>query len=241
MKRRINSIPQTLYSYWGGKPLSFLRRLTLQSFHKYNPDWKIVLYVDTKISNLDFVEQKELPEEIKLFCKGMAPHHISDVLRWYLLYKQGGIWADMDILFIKPLPKNIKNSEFMCFRKYHSIGFLGSYKGNTNYKTMYELITKPNSKIYNAHDYQCFGSRLLNKKWQPTVNYTNIPKELVYPFEWDHPEQIFNENNNGTKNTIGIHWYGGNPLSKKWDNLLTATNYDFDNTICKYIKEVLHD
>ena len=60
------------------------------------------------------------------------------------------------------------------------------------------------------------------------MDYTKIPAI----WEENHFEQI--------KDTgIGIHWYGGDPLSQKYNNLLTHKNWkDFDCTITAAIKSV---
>jgi hypothetical protein len=40
----LKEIEKTLHTYWGGDSMSYLRYLTLASFRKLNPDWKIFLY-----------------------------------------------------------------------------------------------------------------------------------------------------------------------------------------------------
>jgi len=44
-------IPRVMNFYWGGGNLSYLQYLTVFSFNKFNPLWKIVLHTPTVISN----------------------------------------------------------------------------------------------------------------------------------------------------------------------------------------------
>ena len=61
--------------------------------------------------------------------------HKSDFIRYYLLHKFGGVWSDMDILYIKPIHQLLHNKESRKAPAYyyyergksipgHAIGFL---------------------------------------------------------------------------------------------------------------------
>ena len=41
----MKNIPKVCYLYWGRMPMSQLQVLTPISFHKYNPEWKIIIYL----------------------------------------------------------------------------------------------------------------------------------------------------------------------------------------------------
>ena len=43
--RLIKMIPKKCHLYWDGSPMSWLNLMTVDSFHKYNPDWKITVYL----------------------------------------------------------------------------------------------------------------------------------------------------------------------------------------------------
>ena len=44
----LTKIPKIAHFYWGNEKLPYLRYLTIYSFHKYNPDWEIRIYVPNK-------------------------------------------------------------------------------------------------------------------------------------------------------------------------------------------------
>lgn len=39
--------------------------------------------------------------------------------------------------------------------------------------------------------------------------------------------------------SIGMHWYGGTPLSQEWNKKINHENFaSFNNTICKLITQI---
>jgi len=204
-------IPKIAHFYWGAKTLPYLRYLTLYSFKKYNPDWKIILYIP-KILNEDiswktfeqkylidtedcFYKIKDLKIEISIFdmesigfSNTLSEVIKSDILRWHLLYESGGLWSDMDILYFKSIDYGIPSFDYdacLCFNnihRYHSIGFLLSKKNCEIFKDMVEVAKRD----LNMNDYQSVGWQLLfntvgDLKNIKYKNVYNIPMEVVYP------------------------------------------------------------
>jgi hypothetical protein len=42
------NIPKICHLYWDESPMSWLQTITIKSFHRYNPDWKIIIYLPEK-------------------------------------------------------------------------------------------------------------------------------------------------------------------------------------------------
>lgn len=123
-------IPQRLLLYWGhNQPLSWLRYMTVESFVRLNPDWKVWVFhplkpvVDepwltpehesSKWDGKDhFADLLLLPNvqvlpvdwEAYPMCRGLRSEvHRSDFLRYSLLHHVGGVWSDFDILWFRPM------------------------------------------------------------------------------------------------------------------------------------------
>ena len=127
----MTNIPKKLHTYWNGSSMSELQTFTLSSFHKYNPDWEINVYVpkqDARSSQKyipDYTGKDYFPsvkamdyvniKTIDLDDYGINPelHDIlrSDIFRYYKLYDEGGVWSDFDVVWLKPM-SHFKNIEY---------------------------------------------------------------------------------------------------------------------------------
>lgn len=89
--------------------------------------------------------------------------HKADIVRIIKLYEHGGIWFDLDVLFIKPIPLEIMiTNNFQYFSYYNTVatGLLISTPNNVYMKYIYEkCIEKINSNNIND-DWQQFGPSL---------------------------------------------------------------------------------
>jgi hypothetical protein len=226
-------IPKTLHVYWGGGKISYLRYLTIESFHHYNPDWEICFYYP-KISitsrSWGTPEQKYkdnwedwMPMIDSSYVKmiqvlwdepeyrKMSEVHRSDILRLKLLSTVGGLWADLDILFFRSIdswvsntPANSDKKTVMCISGYgHSIGFLMGSKNNSSFGK----LEKESLKLYNASKYQCMGAELYNKLF-PTISSipdgVNLGMEAVYFYDANWMRLIFGEASSPADNPNSI-------------------------------------
>jgi len=197
----------------------------------------------------------------KSFITENAPEpHKSDLLTWEILSSKGGLWCDMDIVFNKPMTSlsinhgNPKTDTVTSFdyrikeidgSPTKPIGFLLSGGNNVFFKKhAYE-----SKKNYSDSEYQSLGTNIV-KKVSNTFeecrskfylnNFQNLDPESVYYFHFQKINQIYNECLDLPKNSIGIHWYGGHPLSQEFNKKINHLNYmKFNNTIGKIIKEIL--
>jgi len=116
-------IPKICHLYWDRSPMSWLQTLTIDSFHRYNPDWIIIIYTPTKryngrycftpsyrgkdyfhlIEKLDYVQIKTI--DLHNYNVNENLHDIlrSDIFRYKILYEFGGVWSDFDVIWLKPV------------------------------------------------------------------------------------------------------------------------------------------
>ncbi|MFA5031206.1 MAG: glycosyltransferase [Patescibacteria group bacterium] len=283
----LKKIPKKIFFYWGAEVLPFLHYLTIKSFIKFNPDWKVIFYRPKELSLEkpwsgwehkyklicdDYMDKLlELPLELRYFdarCLGMENHYPeiikSDFLRWHLLATEGGVWADMDIIFtasMNHLRFNYKKNEnvdtvvaicedFLPEYMFHTIGFMMS-SGNNDY---YNYIAEKSKKVSNNFtDYEMVGNQLLNKEFPsikkiqetfPSLVVENVPFESLYVYyPLKRVPELFSEEGieRRTNNSIGIHWYAGHFCVEKPVNGITEFNYKtYSNTpIGKFIQEAM--
>lgn len=257
-------IPKILHLYWGGGKLSFMQYLTVVTFKEHNPDWRIWLWYPTN-PNLNpapwrTCEQKEpytgkdyLDKAIKLceykqfdfiaqgIKKDLTETAKSDYIRNYMLYEYGGVYADMDFLFIRPIDSLIeKDFDYLLSYavlpsvSFFNNGFLAAKPGLKIVKDCVDDIHSVQRRNMDD-DYQSLGNKVFYRLFvndktiqniYPDVKIYNMPQDIVYPYlpmaegieERDIDEMFFGTKDITTDKTIGIHWFNGHPTGKKFQN-----------------------
>ena len=234
--------------------------MTLVSFRRHHPDWEMVLvtcneksldpaWSDTGIrqkyyyDGYDYMAHaEEYVDRVWTFDfepllkgkKGIHDVHRADMIRYYLMYNHGGVWSDMDVIYIGSLEKiNLpENTDIttVLFPLYghHTIGHLISSKGNPFYKTIHEK----SHECLSPEHYQAAGSNIFNHHYlpleiinekHPDLVHVNLPYNTFYPFSplwvqniYSHPAStdLSAIPDGVTDNTVAIHWYGGHPATE---------------------------
>ena len=109
----MSKIPKIIHQIWSGidEPLPQFFRLLSETWKKHYPDWEYILWDNHKMNKfiLDFY-----PDYKIIYDK--FPYNVQrwDAIRYLILNKLGGLYADFDYESIKPLTGVIKESE-CCF------------------------------------------------------------------------------------------------------------------------------
>ncbi|MFC1842062.1 glycosyltransferase family 32 protein [Candidatus Dependentiae bacterium] len=126
--QRICKIPKVFHYIWLGKKLPEQYRPFLDTWLKYHPEWTFVFWVDNpknydlgNIQELDFdglkkyLETNKKGQRIvidvkninfdnrKFFDKTRNYGQRSDILKWEVVYRFGGVYIDVDYECLKPL------------------------------------------------------------------------------------------------------------------------------------------
>jgi len=117
-------IPKILHLYWDESPMAELQTMTVTTFHKKNPDWKIRIYVPIqkyvgknmhyvpdytgddyfgKIKYFSCVEVVRIDLEEYGIDPALPDILRSDIFRYNILYDVGGVWSDFDVLWLKSM------------------------------------------------------------------------------------------------------------------------------------------
>ena len=90
-------IPKKIHYCWfGGKPLPELAKRCINSWEKYCPNFEIIRW-DESNSDLNICPFVKEAYDAKMYA------FVSDYIRLYALYNEGGIYMDTDEETIKPL------------------------------------------------------------------------------------------------------------------------------------------
>jgi len=288
-----NPIPHILYLYWDGSPLSYLQYLTVVTFKKYNPDWKVQLYVptvrfsaktwstgeqktvyvgtdylnllydlDIEIKYIDFESigfRNDIPEVIK-----------SDYLRYWLLGTYGGMWSDMDVIYLKPMKELLAVAQSVPLGETLDNLIVKGDRANINTVICYNIdhypiglfMSSPNNPFFlnlmrnaisnlNLGAYQSIGCTLVKKLYDhpndikrahSDLNILVMSGDIYLPFAWYEIGGIFATNHPEKikPNTVGIHWFNGSSVSVEYENMLDRGAFPTTGSIYPYIKTYLN-
>jgi hypothetical protein len=122
-----------LQSYWSDAPLSLLERVCLLSWtafgarvHLYTHDDPVALRAQIPAAAQPHITVLDadviLPRARKFTYKGPAPKSkradaftalpFSDLFRYELLRQKGGVWMDMDLVLIRPMPTRVLRAPY---------------------------------------------------------------------------------------------------------------------------------
>lgn len=183
----MNNIPKILHLFWNGSAMSYLQVLTVISFKKHHPNWKIIVYYNNEnlgkkyipdyngvdnfeiLKTLPYVEIQNIDWNDFNLNVELSSILKSDILRYIKLYEIGGVWSDFDVFWIQNLNilTNIIGSSFeftTCKTQYFnktftSIGILLTKAKNEYYKELVEVCySLLNNNLIESH--QVFGATL---------------------------------------------------------------------------------
>jgi len=227
---------KNIYIYSNIIPINFLKEHSNIYVIRYSLD---LILVDTPAFNDYFVNKDKVS-----LCKYWYSHE-TDLLRFVLLYKYGGIYLDSDIFILKSINyETIKNklsfedepnktiaSAFLCFDKRHS--FL-------------EYVLNQFWINWNSNQWSCVGPGLLTKCYNEEIQDL-LDYNLFFPYSWKKASYYGLNIDNSTKfslnydfnESIGIHLWNsrfkkhlfGNPAP----TLLIDTNSIINKLMSKYV------
>jgi len=148
--------------------MSLLSALSVVSFHRYNPDWRIVVCLPAKdykdintnilfpfhqipykgddcfglIKSLPYVEIQLLDTE-KFEKRKIHSILISDIWRRENLYINGGVYSDFDVIWLKPM-SHIINVD--CIGNPNDFeGIVSFYELTHSFHNISNMVTEPGS------------------------------------------------------------------------------------------------
>lgn len=203
-------IPKKIHYCWfGGKPLPDEAKRYIESWKKYCPDYEIKEWNEQNF-DLDMYPYVREAYENRKFA------FVTDVVRLYALYTEGGIYMDTDVEVLKPLDDFLKYdgvsgfesstqipTGLMASRDSHPLvkEWLDEYEGKHFVKTDGSLDFTTNvTRITN----NCFKHGFVsNGKFQTVANYTFFPSEYFCPKNCNTGKITL------TENTYTIHHFAG--------------------------------
>ncbi|MGN1326902.1 MAG: glycosyltransferase, partial [Clostridia bacterium] len=228
------------YCWFGGKKLPKEVEQCIATWKKFLPDYEIKEWNESNfdINTCTFVKEA---------YKNKKWAFVSDYVRIYALYQEGGIYFDTDMKIIKDV-SNIVDKEM--FLGYEDSGYVGTAvigvkeKNNKYIKEILEYYNKIDhfdaDIIYNYAN-PVIITRIL-KKYDSRTDKNGIrifddnvyiyPREYFYPLSYNYAERVYTENtcmvhlfsatwtDKGERRTIGIYRKFGPDVGKVLNRII---------------------
>lgn len=207
-------IPKKIHYCWfGNKKLPKIAKKCMGSWEYYLGDYEVKRWDETNFDVFSECYTKEAYEAGKYAF-------VSDYVRLYALYHEGGIYMDTDVEVVKNLDRFLKHDAFsgfegpdfiptgiMAARKKHPWveKILNYYRNATFESSKQEQV--PNTVIITKLSLK--DGLVLNDKKQTFNGVTIYPKDFFCPMDYD--DSRFNL----TENTHTIHHFSASWLSPK--------------------------
>lgn len=207
-------IPKIIHYIWfGDKPYPDKIKKCINSWKKYLPDYNFMLW------NEETFDIKNQCDFVKEAYKLKKYAFVSDYVRFYALYKYGGIYMDTDVEQLKPFGNDILNHELVLvlddggYISGSTIMALPSnnfIKDSLEYYHKIKFIKKDgtlNDEVINTHMQNRlipFGYAINNRTQK--ILYKNCPT-VLFADDYFHVRSLVNGKLNLTSNSYSIHWH----------------------------------
>lgn len=154
-KHKITSqrVPRVIYTFWHDmKTKPKIVSLSIKSWRKELPDWRIEIYTKTTFMAKLEILLKHRPNDwhhIRNVIYGLLKNndwpHVSDIFRYCILAQEGGLWMDASILMFNP-EEVIQMVNKLETSKYE-MGAYYSMRGPCPIVDNFFIMAKPNSSF----------------------------------------------------------------------------------------------
>lgn len=214
-------IPKVIHYCWfGGNPLPKSAIKCIDSWKKYLPDYEIKEWNESNF-DINLIPYTREAYEMKKYA------YVSDVARFLVLYREGGVYFDTDVEVVKPIDDIIEAGAFMGIEDLGVEGKtfpnvapglgLAVEAGNPFYKEILEHYYDchyydPKTKIpYPLTVVNHCTDLLIKNGLKPTNRFQTVAGINIYPVDYFCPLEDATGILTITENTRAIHWF-----SKTW-------------------------
>ncbi len=245
------------YCWFGGKELPPSVKKCIDTWKKKLPDYEIKEWNEKNFNINKYPFVKEAYENKKWAF-------VSDYVRIYALYQEGGIYFDTDMKVIKDISHIVDKDIFLG---YEDSGYVGT--AVIGVKEKHNKYIKEILDYYNEIDH--FNAEIMYNYANPVIitkiikkysNYTNeqgiqvfdnsiyvYPRDYFYPLSYNYSEKVYTQNtcmihlfnatwtDKGEKRVIGIYRKFGPRLGKVLNTLIDKI-FGFKNSIIQNFKKI---
>lgn len=208
-------IPKIIHCCWFGRnEMGELEKKCINSWKKFCPDYKIKVWNEDNfdINSNDYVKEAY---ETKKWA------FVTDYVRLYALYTEGGIYMDTDVEVLHNLDEYLCYDAFSGFENYDAIptGIMAGVKGFKLYKDLLDRynnrhFVKEDGKMDYTTNVTEITNYCLDKGLQLNNTFQTIEGFTLFPKDYFCPKSYMTGQIECTDNTVTIHHFKGSWMSE---------------------------
>lgn len=210
-------IPKIIHYIWlGNNPIPPQIKKCINSWSKVCPDYEIKFWNE---ENLDLEKYQYVKDALEAKKYAFA----SDVLRFEILKKYGGIYLDVDVKLLKKLDQFLEYDFFTGFENKEALNpglICGCVKDSELANKMVEYYSKAdfNTDMSNNQTVCTIITNILQNKYNFEINNTTQINNNIAIFSSDYfcPKDMSTRLVTKTRNTVSIHLYFASWMTKKY-------------------------
>lgn len=210
-------IPKIIHYCWfGGNPLPQDAIKCIESWKKLLPDYHIKEWNEQNfdISQMKYTEQAYRAKKYAF---------VTDYVRLYALYTDGGIYMDTDVEVLKPFDRFLHHTAFSGFESDGNVptGMMAAEKGSQWAKELLDdynsrEFIRPDGSLDMTTNTTVITNYMVNKGLILNNKYQDFPSLVtMYPSEFFCPKDHGTGQIHLTDNSYCIHHFAGSWLSHK--------------------------
>lgn len=185
--KQSDTIPKVIHIVWIGDE-SLCPHNCIQTWIDMNPTWEVKIWGNNEIDKIDWINRKHIIDMPHLYGK-------ADLMRWEILYHEGGFAVDADSECVKPIPDEWLTYEaFTCYdcealnSKLVACGYVAAKPNNPLIKALiYDINSDAKIGSVAVHSVGSYRMTSVMEK----MNYKDL---VIFPSHYFIPEYW-----NGTK------------------------------------------
>ena len=185
----------------------------MDSWKRFCPDFKFIRWDETNSPIKDCLYVQRAYESGKWAF-------VSDYVRIYALFTQGGVYLDTDVELCKPLDPFLFSSAFLGLENTEKIStcIIGAephhkFLRRLLYQYKEQTFCQSNGDIESITNVEIFTRFFLSQGWKKENSLQEIYNVCIYPIDFFSPKNIETGKINITKNTVAIHYFQASWMS----------------------------
>jgi hypothetical protein len=183
LRRPRMRIPRLLHRVWLGAAAMPAAHVEFgRGFERHHPGWEMRLWTDADLAELD------IPPELRV--RARTPSELSNVVRFEVLARHGGVYVDTDTESIRPLDPLLGGVDAFAALELPgraATGVIGGVPGHPAFVRAARLSRR--TLGLGAHSADANGPYFISLILEQEPDVTLFGAHLFYPYHWEEPEK----------------------------------------------------